>query len=83
MQIKEFGVQWMDLSSILKKLQVFMSNEDFIMVGIMTIMSQVCLSLLLMEQFQYHFLMSLDVFKQSSSRMGLYLSESGRIMGKI
>ncbi len=52
LEIKEFGVQWMDFSFIMKKLQIFMSNREFVMVGPM---SQICLSLLLTEQFQYHF----------------------------
>ncbi len=29
LEIEEFGVQWMDLSCILKKFEIFMSNRDF------------------------------------------------------
>ncbi len=61
-EIEELGIQWMDLSFILKKHQTFMSTENFTMVGLMTIMSQMCLYLLQMELFPYHFSMSLNVF---------------------
>ncbi len=69
-EIEEIGVQCMDLNFILKKLQIFMSNGDFIVVGPMMIKSQMCLSLLLMAQFQYHFSMYMDVFMTDSQLIG-------------
>ncbi len=42
LEILEFGVQWIDLNFNLKKLQIFMSNEDFILVENVPDMSRTC-----------------------------------------